>query len=369
MGSRIVSFETWVCRQERGPQWTGQGHPFASVGQQIIVKLTDEDGLEGFGTCIGEWGVRAPLALLHEYVAPVVVGRDLYHREAIWHDLWHEYRRAAFFPIHITGSVDVALWDLAARRANLPLYRYIGAQRTSLPVYYSSAFMDTVDDYTADVAEAKRQGFSAYKVHSKEDLEVFTAVRSAAGPEMTLMADPATDWTYEQALRVGRHLERLDYVWLEEPFRDWNLQKYRRLSASLDIPIAGTEATVGAHWGVAQAIAIGAVDIVRADVSWKAGITGTLKIAHLAEAFGMNCELHSAMNGPMDIANLHVACAIKNSDWFELHEPEEILRFPMKNPYPIKNGVITVPERPGLGIDLDWDAVDDSTHEYLRAGD
>jgi L-alanine-DL-glutamate epimerase-like enolase superfamily enzyme len=363
---KLVSFETWVCVQQRDPLWSGQGHPFAKVGKTIVVKLTDEDGFEGIGTCIGEWGTRAPLAFLHEYIAPLVVGRDIYDREAIWQELWHEYRRAAFFPIHVTGPVDVALWDLAAKRAHLPLYKYIGARRTSLPVYYSSPFMDAVDDYVGDVAVALKQGYRAYKVHSKENLDVFTAVREAAGPSTVLMADPAADWTYEQALRVGRHLERLDYTWLEEPFLDWNLEKYRRLTASLDIPIAGTEATVGAHWGVAQAILQGAVDIVRADVSWKAGITGTLKIAHLAESFGMNVELHSAMMGPMDMANLHVACAIPNTEWFELHVPNEILRFPMKEPYPIQHGVITVPEGDGLGITIDWDSVDNDTYEYRR---
>lgn len=139
-----------------------------------------------------------------------------------------------------------------------------------------------------------------------------------------------------------------------------------RLAASLEIPIAGTEATVGAHWGVAQAILQGAVDIVRADVSWKAGVTGTLKIAHLAESFGMNVELHSTIMGPMDIANLHVSCAIPNTEWFELHVPVEILRFPMKEEYPIKDGIITVPDAPGLGITIDWDSVDNQTHEYRR---
>ena len=110
---------------------------------------------------------------------------------------------------------------------------------------------------------------------------------------------------------------------------------------------------------MAQAIAFEAADIVRADVSWKAGVTGTLKTAHLAEAHGLQCEIHCTTMGPMDIANLHVSCAIRNCEYFELLVPEQPFRFPMKDPYPIDGaGVIHVPESPGLGVEMDWDAID-----------
>ena len=129
------------------------------------------------------------------------------------------------------------------------------------------------------------------------------------------MTDPVGDYSLEEAIRVGRDLEKLNYHWFEEPFRDFELTKYAKLCAALDIPIAGTETTRGGPWGVAQAIAFNAVDIVRADVSWKAGVTGTLKIAHLAEAHGLRCEIHCTTMGFMDIANLHVSCAIRNCEY------------------------------------------------------
>ena len=116
---------------------------------------------------------------------------------------------------------------------------------------------------------------------------------------------------------------------------------------------------------MAQAIAFNAVDIVRADVSWKPGVTGTLKIAHLAEAHGLRCEIHCTTMGYMDIANLHVSCAIKNCEYFELLVPEEPFRFPMKDKYPIdKHGVAHVPQKPGIGVELDWDAIDDACVEH-----
>jgi len=115
---------------------------------------------------------------------------------------------------------------------------------------------------------------------------------------------------------------------------------------------------------VAEAIAQDAVDIVRADVSWKPGVTGALKVAHLAEAHGLRCEIHTAM-GPMDMANLHVACAIKNCEYFELLVPEEKFTFPLNHSYPIDDtGTIRVPETPGIGAEFDWDAIDDTCIDY-----
>ena len=179
--------------------------------------------------------------------------------------------------------------------------------------------------------------------------------------------DPVSEYTLEEAIRVGRHLEKLNYYWFEEPFRDFEIEKYRKLCEALDIPIANTETTRGGPWGVAQYIQAGAIDIVRADVSWKNGVTGTLKIAHLAEAHGMQCEIHTAMMGFMSVANLHVSCAIRNCEYFEMLVPEDRFQFPMKDSYNIdEQGNIHVPEGPGLGVDLDWDLIDKSCVNYLE---
>ena len=109
----------------------------------------------------------------------------------------------------------------------------------------------------------------------------------------------------------------LNYEWFEEPFRDFELYKYSELCRTVDISIAATETTRGCHWGVAQNIAQHAADIVRADVSWKDGITGTLKIAHTADSFGLNCEIHTTTMNYMDLANVHVSCSIRNCKYFE----------------------------------------------------
>jgi L-alanine-DL-glutamate epimerase-like enolase superfamily enzyme len=335
----------------------------------VVLRLTTDDGLQGHATALAARSSLVPQAYLHETIAPVVLGRPVSQREAIWHELWSIDRYLTFFPIHVPGPVDVALWDLAAQAAGLPLYQFIGECRTSLPVYASSLFLPSLEAYVEQMHAYAARGFPAYKAHPpgpwQTDMKLHRALREAAGPDYVLMTDPVADYSLEDAIRVGRGLEQLGYHWFEEPFRDFELQKYARLCAALDIPVAATETTPGGPRGVAQAIALGAADIVRADVSWKAGVTGTLKIAHLAEAHGLRCEIHCTTMGLMDVANLHVSCAIRNCEFFELLVPEEVFRFPMKDPYPIDaRGHAHVPQRPGLGVGLDWDAVDRTCAEH-----
>jgi L-alanine-DL-glutamate epimerase-like enolase superfamily enzyme len=363
MNPRVTSLETWHCRRSEALFDSARTGRSPMSWDVVVLRLNTEEGITGHATALAARSGAVTQAYLHETIAPVVLGRRVSEREAIWHELWTIDRHLTFFPVYLPGPVDVALWDIAARAAGLPLYQLLGECRTSLPVYASSLFMPGVDEYVKQMREYASRGFTAYKAHPpgpwKMDMQVHRALRDAASGDIVLMSDPIADYTLEDAIRVGRDLEKLNYHWFEEPFRDFELSKYARLCAALDIPIAATETTRGGPWGVAQAIAANAVDIVRADVSWKGGVTGTMKIAHLAEAHGLRCEIHCTTMGYMDMANLHVSCAIRNCEYFELLVPEEPFRFPMKDPYPIDAaGVAHVPAQPGIGVELDWDAID-----------
>ncbi len=137
-------------------------------------------------------------------------------------------------------------------------YKYIGAYRDSLPVYASGNFHGTVKEYVDEALYYQSKGIPGYKAHPggpvSFDMEVHQAIRDAVGPDYLLMTDPVGDYTINEAVTVGRQLERLNYKWLEEPFRDFELYKYTELCRTLDIPIAATETTRGCHWGVAQVI-------------------------------------------------------------------------------------------------------------------
>jgi L-alanine-DL-glutamate epimerase-like enolase superfamily enzyme len=229
-------------------------------------------------------------------------------------------------------------------------------------VYASSVFYDDPQVYINEALYYKSRGIRCYKVHPSGpytfDMEIHQKLREAVGDDMDLMSDPVGEYTLDEAVIVGRHLEKLHYLWLEEPFRDFELYKYQQLCATLDIPIAATETTRGGHWGVAQSLAQRAADIVRADVSWKCGVTGTLKIAHTADSFGLNCEIHTTTMNYMDMVNLHVSCAVRNCKYFEYFVPEDNFRFPMKGDLPIRDGHIYVPQTPGIGVELDWDIIE-----------
>lgn len=365
----ITKFESWWV--ERGKcLFDERRQGGAKMGWDVIViRLTTDTGLEGHAVCMAARSGAVSESYLQESIAPVVLGRDPHDREAIFQELWVIDRHEAFFPVFLPGPVDVALWDLCAKEANLPLYKYIGAYRDKLPVYASSNFLPTVQDYVNEALYYKSKGIKGYKAHPagpvEFDMKVHAAVREAVGDDFILMTDPVGDYTLDEAIRVGRQLEKLNYKWFEEPFRDFELYKYSELCRALDIPIAATETTRGCHWGVAQVIAQRAADIVRADVSWKDGITGALKIAHLAEAFGLNCEIHTTTMNYMDMANLHLSCAIKNCKYFEYFVPEDNYRLPMKGDLPIdENGFIHVPDKPGIGVELDWDLIQSACRHY-----
>ncbi len=362
---RITRLETWRCRRGRNLFDNRRQGKAPMEWDVVALQLTSEEGVAGQATTLAARSAELTETYLHEIIAPVVLGRSAYEREAIWQELWTIDRHLTFFPVYLPGPVDVALWDMAAQAAGLPLYQYLGAYRKSLPVYASSLWHETPGQYVEEAQQYRQMGIKAYKAHPpgpwQMDMAVHQALREAMGPDEVLMTDPVGEYSLGEAVRVGRELERLDYHWFEEPFRDFELGKYAELCRILDIPIAATETTRGGPWGVAQSIYYKAADIVRADVSWKAGITGTLKIAHLAEAHGMRCEIHTTTMGPMDMANLHVSCAIRNCEYFELFVPEEVFQFPMKEPLPIdEQGYIHVPEGPGLGMELDWDRIDDA---------
>ena len=137
---------------------------------------------------------------------------------------------------------------------------------------------------------------------------------------------------------MGRELEKLNYYWFEEPLFDVDFTGLRKLSDKLDIPICGTEVLAGSHYSTAECIAKRVVDIVRTDVSWKGGVTPVMKTAHLAESFGVHCELHTTIYHPLEIVNLHCCAAIANCEFFEVLYPLSYMDFGMKTPDSSRRG-------------------------------
>ncbi len=311
---------------------------------------------------------RSALGTAHHAAAslrPFLLGRDARDREganAAWRraDRWWHH-----MPIYAYGPIDTLLWLLGAEAADQPLWRYLGGGRKTVQAYASSLVHPTPDDYAAEAREVQGAGFAAYKIHPPgegldADIAIHRAVREAVGPGFALISDPVQPYSFDEALRLGRVLEELDYLWYEEPLPDEAFGALRELTRQLDIEVIGAEVIAKPQRALAEVCAARVVDGLRADVSWSGGVTGCLRTAHLAEAFHMPFEVHSAIFAPLELANLHVAAAT-HSRYFELLWPRAPFDFGLAEPLPVSDGVATLPDTPGLGIGLEWDMIDNAT--------
>jgi L-alanine-DL-glutamate epimerase-like enolase superfamily enzyme len=333
----------------------------------VVVTLKTDEGIDGHGFAQKGRSVAEALA---EVVRPQVVGEDPFGYERIWHKMVDRDRWGGALPHNAYGAVDVALWDIMGQAVGKPLYKLLGGYRDKAKAYFTTGGIAEPEEQVKWATAAKAGGFTGYKLHPKggydRDLASCKAVRQALGDGFRIMSDPVATYNHQEALRMGRELEKLDYYWFEEPLMDPDIEGYVELARALDIPVVGTEWAHGGIWGVystPQYLVRKAVDIVRSDVSWKGGITGLLKTFHLCEAFGYNCEVHTAMMSLMDVANLHVICAKKNCEYFEFAGSiTEGIGFALKTPIKIDaESYVHAFDAPGLGVELDWDVIENNT--------
>ena len=367
---RIVEIEIRACRVDGSSSTERSSLRGDSVPDVVVITLTTDAGLRGTSCGFGGLDSRAT-ARAFAQLAPFFLDRDPLAHEQNLREFAQYDRRWNLSPIYTYGPFDVACWDLAGQVAGLPVHRMIGQAHERLPVYASSMFLDSVDDYVAEADRVRSDGFAAYKIHppgpAAVDIEVYRAVRDAVGPDFALMADPVATHSFTEAVRVGRELEALDYHWFEEPLQDYDIASLARLSSELDIPVAGAEPIAGGSLLTTQYLTSGALDIVRADVSWRGGITSVRKTAHIAEAFGVPCELHTTIYHPLEIANLQCALTISNTTYFEVLYPLDRYNFGLLEPLDIREGFIYPPQTPGIGARYDWDAIDAATVEMLSS--
>jgi len=341
-------------------KYAGQAVDFGGEKELAVITVSTDEGIEGY-SFMGS-AMRSAVdnaGPLLTYLKPVLIGQNPLDVGRLWHELWHCNRFASLIAI---GALDVALWDIAGKAANMPVHRLLGTCRESVPAYASSAFMPTAQDYAEEALSYKSQGWKAYKIHPhavpNKDVEICRAVRKAVGDDMVLMLDSCWAYGYEDAVRVGRAIEELGYYWYEDPLPEDDIYNCVKLRQKLDIPILATEYSPGGLYGLTQFILQGATDILRGDVRLKGGITALVKICHLAEAFRMKCEIHHAGNSLNNVANLHVTMAVNNCEYFEVLLPEAAQKYGLVNDIEVdRQGLVYAPEKPGLGYDIDWELV------------
>ena len=366
---KITDIKIHICQHSSmmgGEQLKGK----KSELEFLVIRLVTDEHIEGHSFGFAGRGAKMAGQIAATTVKPWLLGKDPLYREAWWHESRVQDRWWGHTPIYTYGPFDIALWDIAAKKAGLPLYKLLGAYRDKIPTYASSLLHPTPEEYAREANACKERGLHGYKLHPPGDydfdLAAYTACRQAVGDDFILMADPVGAYNHQQALRIARELEKLNYYWLEEPLYDVDYYGLQKLTDKLDIPICGTEVIAGSHYSAAHCIREGIVDMVRTDVSWKGGVTAVMKTAHLAESFGVQCELHTAIYHPLELVNLHCACAMKNCEFFELLWPLDMYNFGLAEDILIDDeGYAHVPSGMGMGIDLDWDLIDNATTEIL----
>src|SRR4051794_34179297 len=276
------------------------------------IEIQTDDGVSG--TAFSSHGTIVQ-DIVERRLKPALVGRDPLLKEDLWKRVW-EFDRIEETPIYFLGLADIALWDLTAKLAGIPLYKLIGGYRDRIPAYASTVTFETTEEFLHVADQCLDYGFRAIKLHAwgdyRKDAKLCQDLRKHVGDEIDLMYDGSAGFDLLESLYVAHALEEANYLWLEEPMREFSIGAYRRLAQAVRIPILSGETSDGAHYNIADFIANDAADLVRVSTHYKGGLTGALRIAHLAESFNMRAEVHGG-----GLANLAIACAIPNNTFYE----------------------------------------------------
>ncbi len=330
---------------------TGRQKPLTEVAM-LFAEIESERGHHGIGFSYSKRAGGYGLFAHAREIAPNLIGEDPNDIARLWDKLvWAgaSVGRSGLATQAI-AAFDVALWDMKAKRAGLPLAKLLGARRDSVACYNTSGgFLSTPTEMLVDNCEATiAGGIGGIKIKVGQpdpmrDLERLAAVRKAVGGRVPLMVDANQQWDRPTAERVGRALEDFNLVWIEEPLDAYDVEGHARLAAQLVTPIASGEMLVS----VAEHLALieqGAVDFIQPDAPRVGGITQFLKIATFAEHRHLKLAPHFAME-----IHIHLAAAYAHDSWVEHFDWLD----PLFNEHlEIRDGRMLVSDRPGLGFTL-----------------
>ena len=354
---RIVGVEIHAVGMDNTTaQYSGQEGAWHEVNN--ILRITTADGHEGVsgvdtyyaGSFSDEHllelqGVAADLVALRS-LDPAKVSSML---ERTRPELSNEVR----------ASIDIALWDLAARKADLPLYELLGARRDSIEAYASLPFYDSVPEYIEAVHEYAKLGFTVFKFHVwgsiEEDVQLVKLVQQTfAGSQYRFMVDLESVYNFEAAMRLGRQMDEGPFGWFEAPVEDELLGEYAELRKRLDTLIIPAGYNIYSPDFIRQGIDAGSWDAGRFDATVIGGISEALELLIIANDAGLTIDIQSWGHSLGQAANLHLMLANERTRFFEAPMPKEAFEFGMTNGNLLERGRAVAPEGPGLGIGVDW---------------
>jgi D-galactarolactone cycloisomerase len=352
----------------------GDGRALAAIGglhvcayppqaQTCLVKVTAEDGTVGWGEAHAPLGPRATRALVEDVLASLLVGHEAWAVERHWERMYGAQRlrgQSTGYQMEAIAGVDIALWDLAGKLLGQPVYRLLGGPfRTELPAYASGVPGATPAERVAAAERFLADGYRAVKASIGRgdvdtDLAGVAALAEALRGRADLLVDAHGAYTAENALYVGRELERLGVYWLEDPLPPEDVDGYVHLAAALNMAVAAGE-TECTRWQFEERLRRRAVDVILPDVCRAGGISEGRRIATVASLHNTRWAAHVSMGSSVHVAAAaHLAAASANFLIFEFSSTpnpigDRLLTAPL---HPV-GGVLRVPDGPGLGIQFD----------------
>jgi L-alanine-DL-glutamate epimerase-like enolase superfamily enzyme len=339
-------------------------HGDIAAFELIAVRLRDGEGAEGLGYTytVGAGGGAIAL-LIDRDLRPLVMEAEADRIEALWQRMWwalHFGGRGGAQSLAIS-AVDIALWDLKARRFATPLWRLLGGHDPQVPAYAGGIDLQfPLDRLLRQTDDNLRKGFRAIKMkvgreRLSEDVARVRAMREHLGADFPLMVDANMRWSADEAIRAARALVPYDITWLEEPTIPDDVAGHVRILRDGGLPIATGE-NLHTIYEFRQMIAAGGVSFPEADATNCGGITAFLKIAHVAEAFNLPITSHGAHD-----LTVQLLAAVPNRSYLEVHG-FGLDRF-LVHGLQLTEGFAVAPERPGHGVEFDWQGL-----APLRAG-
>ncbi len=333
-----------------------------AVRPLTLLQIFTDEGITGIvpagGLQAGPNGVALNKVLIEDVLKPYVIGEDPLNSERIWDKMyWGSVRygrRGA--ALSVIGSIDIAIWDLKGKILNQPVHKLLGGHRDTAPAYGSSVNLNyTREELVKTYSDFVESGFKMVKMKigrrdTKDDLERVKLVRDTIGPNIDLAVDVNSGWSIKTAIRMAKKLEQYDIYWLEEPLPPDEIDNHAKLAAETSIPIAVGE-THATKWEFKDLMERGAVEIVQADIIRCGGVTEWIKIAAMADAYGLPMCPHAGGA----IASSLVA-AVPNGLFVECFGARSRVQV-FVDPIEPKNGEISPSNKPGFGIEINEEAI------------
>lgn len=325
----------------------------------VYIRVETEDGLVGWGEAFGFAACSVSYAAFKRAVAPLVVGRDAADISGLMLDLFRRTQNMSRNGpvVYALSGLDIALWDLAGKRAGKSLSDLLGgAKRSIVPAYASLLRLGEPHYVERVVARAKERGYRAIKLHERT-VEAVEAARAALGPDRKLMLDVNCSWSVDEAMAMAARMARFDLAWLEEPiFPPDDFAGLARLRRETGIPIAAGE-NLGNVMDLRHMTEAGAVDVAQPDVAKIGGVTEMLKALAWTRKAGVHCDPHSPLYGPALIATLHILASLEETVLCEFYFAD-LEANPIGAAGAPTQGGFAIPTGPGLGVSVNEDILD-----------